>query len=66
MVVFMAGNLNEGYKCYGPFHDYDPAFQFADECGLDGWVMTLNDPTELCDFIKNSLKKKYETQEQNS
>jgi hypothetical protein len=59
-VIFMAGNLREGYKCYGPFDDYGSAFMFADETGLDGWVMTLNSHIEL---LSEAQIKKLEVDE---
>jgi len=40
-VVFMAGNLSEGYIPYGPFNSYDDAFGFANNNNLDGWAMEV-------------------------
>jgi hypothetical protein len=40
-VVFMAGNLSEGYEVFGPFLDHDEAFAWADKNNKEGWAMTL-------------------------
>jgi hypothetical protein len=42
--ICMAGNLSDGYKPYGPFEDYEAAFQFMEDHGIEGWVMQLFKP----------------------
>jgi hypothetical protein len=39
--VVLEGNLSEGFRVHGPYHDFDTA-----ACGHDdgGWVMTLEVP----------------------
>lgn len=43
-VVFVAGNLSEGYTIYGPYESFDDA---ADAHEFEeGWIMSLNNPKE--------------------
>lgn len=40
--VVMVGNLNEGYKCYGPFNNFDEAAEWSDKnTTFNSWVMSL-------------------------
>jgi hypothetical protein len=43
--IYLAGNVSEGFKAFGPFKSFDEA---CEECeGVEGWVMELNSITQL-------------------
>jgi hypothetical protein len=39
-VVFLTGNLSEGFEAYGPYDNMDDACNAHE--GEEGWLMTLN------------------------
>ena len=41
-VIWLGGNLSEGFRACGPYDSMDMAFDAHD--GEDGWAMTLNEP----------------------
>ncbi len=43
--IFLAGNVSEGFRAYGPCKDFDEAAEKFD--GVEGWVMDLIDPKEF-------------------
>lgn len=47
MVVFLTGNLSDGFTAYGPYENREDAH--ADNERLDGWVMVLIPPSEKND-----------------
>ena len=44
MVVFLTGNLSDGFTAYGPYEEWEDAF--ADNEGVDGWGMEMVPPSE--------------------
>lgn len=52
--VLVVGNLSEGFKIYGPFKDYEEAFDSAESGLSNSWVMTLHKPAD----DSSSRKKK--------
>lgn len=39
MVIWLSGNLSEGFRAFGPYSSMDEAFDAHD--GQDGWAMTM-------------------------
>ncbi len=48
-VIFLAGNLSEGFSARGPYVDHDTC-AFAHDCE-EGWMMTLNPPRPDGDVV---------------
>lgn len=51
MVVYMIGNLSEGFRPVGPFASYSEASDWADDnpntVGITGWMMEVFPPTAM-------------------
>lgn len=45
MFVFLAGNLSEGYKAYGPYSSLEYACEY--HAFDEGWVMELGYPESV-------------------
>jgi len=39
MIIFLKGNLSEGFQAFGPYEDWDECFKIHEN--EDGWGMTL-------------------------
>lgn len=47
LCVVLAGNIGDGYDCYGPFDSFDAASDCADNLDEMCWIMPLSAPRNL-------------------
>ena len=45
MFIFLAGNISDGFKAYGPYSTFDDVCEFHDM--NEGWVMELSYPDKM-------------------